>query len=201
MKIKRIMKFLFGSGIADIKRIIFLIFVLLIVILFQKPGLNYSLRNRLISVVKVWDSVSIDFNRLSSNMSEADILSTYSKLELNCEYEISELGTRSCYTGVNSINGSDAWLLVFFFNQNKLNLVKMNFTSSGHKDILVTLKSQYGNPTKLEGSKQPIPRIKWVLTQGIITTNMSAYGGRTTQVLWLSHDAILNRWQKKQGKF
>ncbi len=163
------------------------------VVFFLKSGFNYTTQNRQIATTKTWSSVIIDFNKLSSNISEADILSTYSKLNLDCGHESSELGSRSCYTSINSINGADALFLVFFFNKNKLNQVKMDFTSSGHKDVLVKLKSQYGNPTKLKKSKQPIPLIKWVLKQGIITTNESAYSNRKTQVLWLSHNDILNR--------
>jgi len=191
-------RILFGSKKVGIKRIILLVLLLIAFVFFIRPDFNYTAQNKQVTTTETWSSATIDFNKLSSNISEADIISTYSKLHLDCGHESSELGDRSCYTSINSINGADALFLVFFFNKSKLNLIKMDFTSSGHEDVLVKLKSQYGNPAKFKKSKQPIPLIKWVLKQGIITTNESAYRNRKTQVLWLSHNGIINSLDSKK---
>lgn len=169
------------------KKVILLIFLILIAVFILKPGFDYTILNRLIAAIKVWETVDIDINELSSGLSESDILVMYPKLELSCGYDPSVLGNRSCYTNVRRINDSDAWYFVFFFNNNKLNNIKMDFTSSGHENILRKLKAKHGEPRKLKGSTQAIPLIKWSLKQGILTTNEFAYRERTTQVLWISY--------------
>jgi len=63
----------------------------------------------------------------------------------------------------------------------------MDFIPLGHENILRKLKAKYGEPSKLKGSTQAIPLIKWPLKQGILTTNEFAYRERTTQVLWISY--------------
>ena len=95
----------------------------------------------------------INIDELSSSLSEADIVSKYSELDLDCGYEPSDLGARSCYNHIKSINGADAWHLAFFFKKNKLNLVKMDFSATGHDEMLALLKAQYSEPSKPESSK------------------------------------------------
>ncbi len=175
---------------SELKKAILLVFLLLIALYFLHPGIDYTFKNRFLAAIKVWHSVNINFDKLSSSLSEADIVSKYSELDLDCGYEASALGTRYCFTLIKSLNGADAWLLVFFFNKNKLNQVKMDFHASGHDKILVSLESQYGESSKLVNSKQAIPLIKWKFKEGLLTTNSSAYTGRTTQVLWLSNEEI-----------
>ncbi len=153
----------------------------------MKPEFNYTTLNRLIAAIKVWETIDININELSSGLSESDIIVKYPGLQLNCGYDPSVLGNRSCYTHVRRINDSDAWYVVFFFKDNQLSNIKMDFTPSGHENILRKLKAKYGEPGKLKGSTQAIPLIKWSFKQGILTTNEFAYKGRTTQVLWVSY--------------
>ncbi len=169
------------------KKVILLIFLILIAVFILKHGFDYTILNRLIAVIKVWETVDIDINELSPGLSESDIIAMYPKLKLHCSYDSSVLGNRSCYTNVRRINDSDAWYLVFFFNDNKLSNIKMDFSSSGHENILHKLKAKYGEPSKVKGSTQAIPLIKWPLEQGILTTNEFAYRERTTQVLWIAY--------------
>ena len=197
--IKPIINSLLGSGKTEFKKAILLVFLLLVALYFLYPGTNYTIKNRFLAAIKVWHSASVNIDELSSSLSENDIVSKYSELDLDCGHETSSLGTRSCFTHIKSLNGADAWLLVFFFRKNKLHQVKMDFPASGHDEILVLLESQYGKPSKLENSKQAIPLIKWKFRGGILTTNSSAYAGRTTQVLWISNEEIIDRWYKSKG--
>ncbi|VAW93711.1 hypothetical protein MNBD_GAMMA23-686 [hydrothermal vent metagenome] len=96
------------------KKVILLIFLILIAVFILKPKFDYTILNRLIAVIKVWGTVDIDINELSSGLSESDIIVMHPKLKLNCGYDSSVLGNRSCYTNVRRINDSDAWYLVFF---------------------------------------------------------------------------------------
>ena len=91
------------------------------------------------------------------------------------------------------LNNADAWHIAFFFKRNRLNYVKMDFLESGHDVVLANIKSQYGEPSKLEKTTQTMPLIMWALEEGILVTNSSAYPGRTTQVIWLSKAEILNK--------
>lgn len=197
--IKQIIKSLLGYRETEFKKATLLIFLLLVALYFLYPGSDYTIKNRFLAAIKIWNSANINIDELSSSLSETDIISKHSGLDLDCGYEPSTLGARSCYNHVKSINGADAWHLAFFFKKDKLNLVKMDFTAAGHDEILALLKAQYGEPSKLENSKQVIPLINWKIAGGILSTNKYAYTGRTTQVLWLSNKEILDRWLKSRN--
>ena len=168
------------------KIIILLVLLLTAVISFQKPGFDYTTKNRVIAAIKVWDSIEVDFDGLSSGLSEADIQGKYPKLKLDCGNEPSSMGDRSCFANVRSVNGADAWFVAFFFDKDKLNQVKIDVVPAGHEKMLHAFHARHGSPRQMKADQSGQPIIGWVLNQGVLATNEKSYNDGTTQVLWLS---------------
>ena len=174
--------------------IILLVLLLTAAISLQKPGFDYTTRNRVIAAIKVWDSIEVDFDGLSSGLSEADIQEKYPGLKLDCGNEPSSMGDRSCFANVRNINGVDAWFVAFFFDKDKLNQVKIDVVPSGHEKILHAFRSRYGSPRQMKADQAGQPIIGWVLNQGVLATNETAYNDGTTQILWLSMAKLQVAW-------
>lgn len=184
---------------SESKKVIILALLLSVGLYFTYPGNEYTITNRLLAATKILHSATINFDDLSPSLSDSDITSKYSELDLDCGIEASTLGGQSCYNHVNSLNSANAWHIAFFFRKNRLRQVKMDFLESGHNEILAMIKSQYGKPSNVKNSKQQIPLIMWTLKEGILVTNSSSYPGRTTQVLWVSKAEIISKLLKGKG--
>ena len=178
------------------KKAFLLIILIGVLVSTQKPGFDYTTKNRAVAAVKVWDHADIDFTSLSSSLSEAAVIAKYQNLHLDCGAEPSPMGDRSCFTYVRSINGVDAWFVAFFFDKDHLNQVKVDFGSAGHKEILFTLLANHGEPRGFQPDQYGNNVIGWNLKNGILTTNEVAYAKGTTQIYWLSNEKLLGSMLK-----
>ena len=173
------------------RKVIFLLFLVTAFVFAQSPGQKYSVINRVIAAVNVWHSVELDFDELSSGLSEVEVLALYPDLGLNCMNDPSDMGDRSCFTNVRRVNGFDAWFIEFFFDGDKLNQVKVDFIPAGHKEILNVMEAEHGEPHDMKPDQNGNTVIGWILKSGVLATNQTTYSDNTTQVLWLSKQKVL----------
>ena len=182
------------------KKLIIVAILLSPVLYFVHPTNEYTLINRLLINFRSYQPAIINIDELSPSLSVSEITSMHSELDLYCAREVTALGSESCYNHVTSINGENAWNVAFFFKRKRLVMVKMDFLESGHEAIFTKFNSKYGDPLDIEKSEQEIPLVMWLLKEGVLFTNSSAYPGHITQVLWLSNVELFKEWLRKEQK-
>ncbi|MDD2950456.1 MAG: alpha/beta fold hydrolase, partial [Sulfuricurvum sp.] len=86
--------------------------------------------------------ITLDFNELNSDLSEADIVTKYKKIKFSCGNERSAIAERYCYADIDRFNGTDARLIVFFFDKNKLVEVKIDLEPGDNQKFLIDRYTQ-----------------------------------------------------------
>ncbi|MEJ2633379.1 MAG: hypothetical protein P8014_17905 [Acidihalobacter sp.] len=162
----------------------------------QTPAHAYTLKNRVLHFLKADNSISIPFAQLSGSMTEKEILKHYPKLGLDCGYEPSSLGERSCYASVKSINEVDAWFVVFFFEKGGLRQVKADIMPGAHKAMMHWLTDKFGSGMTVSHGKASETLVHWIELNGAIAMNKEAYGNEPSQVVWVSKERILQKIMK-----
>jgi hypothetical protein len=181
-----------------LKKLVIVAALLSPVLYFIHPTNEYTPINRLMILFRSYQPAIIDIDNLLPSLSVSEITSMHSELNLYCAREVTELASESCYNHVTSINGEEAWHVAFFFKKKKLVFVKMDFLENGHKAVINKINSKYGSPQDIVKSKHDIPLVKWILKEGVLTTNSSAYAGDITQVLWISTSELLQMWLRQK---
>lgn len=184
------------------KRLIGLLIIFLVVgggwLLQQKPSYAYTIKNRMLHAIKVTDSITLPFAKLSGAMTEQDILNRYPDLGLDCGKESSNLGDRSCYASIRKVNGVDSWFIVFFFENGQLSGLKLDIQPDGHEAMLSELHSLFGDSKEMPAKNKSGPLLQWMGAQGVFVMNKVAYSGAPSQLVWVSMEKALRSLHQKR---
>ncbi|HJV28233.1 MAG TPA: hypothetical protein VJ673_21330 [Aromatoleum sp.] len=181
------------------KKVLLLLVLLAGLVFLIKTGHDYTPANRLIASVKVWNEMRIEFDQVPGNLTELGLQAKYGDIRWNCGSESSRLGDRSCYADMRTVNGADAWFVVFFFQNGHLAQIKIDTTRKGYAELLAFAKEKYGSPRPIERDGSDAPQlIGWTLANGVLTTTELADGEGTSQFLWISKNRLMNSTSQRQ---
>ncbi|BAL25314.1 hypothetical protein AZKH_3015 [Azoarcus sp. KH32C] len=181
------------------KKVLLLLVLLACLVFLVKTGYDYTPMNRLIASVKVWNEIRIEFDQVPGNLSEVGLQARYGDIRWNCGSESSRLGDRSCYADMRTVNGADAWFVVFFFQNGRLAQIKIDTTRDGYAELLAFAKEKYGSPRRIEKDDPDAPQLMgWTLANGVLTTTELADSEGTSQFLWISKNRLMNSAVQRQ---
>ncbi len=142
-------------------------------------------------ILKIHQEVTIDFKKLNTDLSEADILTQYDEIKLICGDEPSPIAERYCYADIDHFNGPNAKLILFSFVNDRLTQMKVDFAPGDSHAILIDrYRKEYGTPSIIY--EQKVQLFKWNLRDGILMTSVKN-DPEKDMFLWSKHsvDVIL----------
>ena len=157
----------------------------------QSPGHEFTIKNRLVHLVAVHSDIDIDFSDMEASMTESRIQERFAELDLDCGKEPLVSGDRSCYAPVRTVNGIDAWFVVFFFEKGELVGVKVDLRPSGHDPMGAALQAEYGEPHIAKRTLDEETINQWHLRDGVLMMNRLEYDDALSMVFWASIEALM----------
>lgn len=197
----------------NIKIKILVALLLVFTFVLVKPHLYYYFWDRIESLHEAKGEILLDFNSLSPDTSESDLLDKYSDFTRVFQTETSLSYNESCWIYVKKVNGIDCWRIVFFFKKDRLAQVKIDVTTSGQKQMYAQLTKELGQPKIVSRDQYGVPIVRWILRNGVILMNNRPYTlldwikelhnrpGKvlyqfiTNQVLWINRSDMLDLYQ------
>lgn len=136
------------------------------------------------------NGISVDFKELHGELSESEIVAKYGDLKLSCSDESSPIAERYCYSAIPRFNGMDAKQIVFFFEKDKLNQVKVDVQANSN-DILTHYIREYGMTTDVKKREGMPQLVTWILRNGMLITSKEENNNQG-MLLWVSSMKMLS---------
>lgn len=140
--------------------------------------------------------VSLDFDEDLKTLSEADIKQRFDNLLLSCLHEKIDLGDRACMAYISAFNGIKAKQIVFFFDNDRFNTLKVSFPMDQHENLADYLDSisRYRKTIPASAGNNGQDLEAWVVGSGLVAaTRERPITGDETILNWNSSSKLLRR--------
>jgi len=107
---------------------------------------------------------NIAYDRLSSEVTEADLRAQFPKVELQCSDRATGFGGRLCVAEIASFNGMPARSTALFFDGEKLTALQLNYRLRYHDTLVAGLRNGLGAPLEPVGAGVLV----WKLDDGVV---------------------------------
>lgn len=163
-------------------RALLLLCVLLGLAFFAKPGHRYNPVNRAYAAVRIWGELEVDFDRIDTRLTEADLATRHPSLSFECERD-DGLGDRVCKALVRRFNGSPAWRTAFYFKAGTLKALWVDLTPEGYAQCRAQLTATQGEPRAVPNDGTSPPLMAWVQRAGQVVLPITPEE-KLTGLLW-----------------
>jgi len=96
-------------------------------------------------------SFNIAYDRLTGDVTEADIAAQFPKLRLTCADRASALGERICAAEIASFNGLPASRALLHYGDGQLTALRLDYRPHYHAVLIESLRNGLGEPSEEAG--------------------------------------------------
>lgn len=135
-------------------------------------------------------SFNIAYDRLSPEVTEADIVSQFPKVAFECADQGTGLGDRLCVAEIASFNGMPARTAVLFYGGGTLNALQLDYRARYHDTLVTGLRNGLGAPLEPVGAGVLV----WKLEDGVVMLSArQPEDERDAALMWLTPELAAAR--------
>jgi hypothetical protein len=109
-------------------------------------------------------SFNIAYDRLNSEVTEADLRAQFPKVELQCSDRATGFGSRICVAEIASFNSMPARSAALFFDGDRLTALQLDYRLRYHDTLVTGLRNGLGAPLEPVGAGVLV----WKLDDGVV---------------------------------
>jgi hypothetical protein len=163
----------------------------------ERPDWFLKLRT---SIPFIDTRVSVDFGSSGLNeMTEEDVLERFDHLYLACAREPSNLGERVCWTYISQFNDLPAHMVAFFFDKDRLGLIRVEYSLTQHEALVASLNDAYSMRLPDVGARDSgrPSLLLYPTPSGFLATQQELQPGDKVLLTWQSADKLRSARQQK----
>lgn len=134
--------------------------------------------------------IELKIDVLDGQLTEAELKKIYPELPWLCQDANTNFGKRVCSSKIGTYNGLPSRLISFYFRNDHLNAVKLNYRENYHVQLGSQLITQLGQPNLpvaiSDDSPAPENILKWNSPHGTVVIKEELDKGEEAAMLWLS---------------
>lgn len=133
--------------------------------------------------------LNLALERLHPELTEEALRELYPDLDLDCGALANPLGDRLCAARIGTFNGIPSDRLTLFFDDDRLNAVKVNYRRNYHDRLVRSLHRRIGVPRESDVARDDDEAAThtWLVDHGVVVIRAGQLGrDEESAVLWLS---------------
>ena len=130
------------------------------------------------------ESMRLDIDGLSRRLSEAELHQVYPTLAWQCRQQIGDWGQRRCSAALSLWNDMPARRVSFYFKDNHLNAMQLDYRAHYHSEMIKQLQRQLGRPSR--GSDSGVKGVlQWFRPTGIVVIKAELGAADQAALIWV----------------
>ena len=131
--------------------------------------------------------MKLDFAGLTGNESVDDITKIYADLEIQCDDPKRVALNQVCGAGIASVNQLPARDVIFYFQDGRLNRIKLTYRAAYHEELYAQLAKVYGTPVKNQsGGGLESAVVQWRTGPGMVIMKAVVSKKGDNQLFWVT---------------
>lgn len=136
------------------------------------------------------EDIKVSIQELDSGFSRQDIERVYGGNEWTCGPKNTSLGDSVCATEIGTFNGFPSRLLTFYFREDQVSAMKLNYRNQYHRQILGHYIGELGQPGNVAEALAEGPDaedvLQWQLPKGTLVLKKELAETEEPALLWLA---------------